>query len=131
MTKLLTTVSAAAFLFGVGVAPLAAEGMGNPANEGSGEQSAQLEGKAVYDASGQQVGTVAKVETAADGTEQAILSVGGFLGIGEKKIAVSKSELQPNADGSGVTLSMTAEEIEAAPAHEDSAADADAEPESY
>lgn len=128
-SKLLTTVSAAAFLFGAGVAPVAAD-MGNSANEG-GQQSAQLEGKTVYDASGQEVGTVENVEIGADGAETAILSVGGFLGIGQKKISVSKSELQTNADGSGVTLSMTAEEIEAAPAHEDSAADSNMEPESY
>lgn len=129
MKKLLTTVSTVAFLFGAGVAPLAAEA--GSANEGTEQQSAQLEGQTVYDESGQEVGTVAEVRTAEDGTETAILSVGGFLGIGEKQIAVSKSELQHKADGSGVTLSMTAEEIEAAPAYEDSAADVDAEPESY
>lgn len=126
-SKLLTTISAAAFLFGAGITPLAAEGVGNPADE-SGEQSAQLEGQAVYDASGQEVGTVEKIEIAGDGTETAILSVGGFLGIGVKKIAVAKSELQTNADGSGVTLSMSAEEIEAAPAYEEDAADTESQP---
>lgn len=86
------------------------------------DKVAQLEGQNVFDANGQPVGTVKSVITADDGSQQAILSVGGFLGLGAKQISVDVNELQENADGSGYTISLTAEEIEAAPAHEDSEA---------
>lgn len=86
--------------------------------EESGMETAQLEGQNVFDANGQPVGTIESVTTAEDGTEQAILSVGGFLGLGAKKISVGVDELQPNADGSGYTIAMTAEEVEAAPEYE-------------
>lgn len=128
-SKLITSVSAIAFLFGAGVAPAIAgeeEQMSDPA--AMEDQSAQLEGQAVFDANGQEVGTVEKIVSAEDGTQTAILSVGGFLGIGVKKIAVSADTLEPNAEGTGVTVALTAEEIEAAPAYEDPAA---SETESY
>lgn len=45
----------------------------------------------------------------------AILGVGGFLGIGEKKIAVSWNELQIDYDANEITMQLTREEAEAAP----------------
>jgi hypothetical protein len=58
---------------------------------------------------------VEEVITGDDGSEQAVVSVGGFLGLGSKKIAVSTSQLTAKDDGTGYTIAMTAEEIEAAP----------------
>ena len=77
-----------------------------------------MTGSAVYDSSGQQVGSVDEIITGADGSEQAVISVGGFLGLGSKKIAVPVSQLTPKDDGSGYTTTMTAEDIEAAPEHQ-------------
>ena len=45
----------------------------------------------------------------------AILGVGGFLGIGEKKIAVNWSELQIDYDANEITMLLTRDEAEAAP----------------
>lgn len=45
----------------------------------------------------------------------AILSVGGFLGIGAKQIAVDWSELQIDHDANEISLDMTREEADAAP----------------
>lgn len=45
----------------------------------------------------------------------AIISVGGFLGIGAKQIAVDWSELQIDYDANEIRLDLTREEAEAAP----------------
>jgi sporulation protein YlmC with PRC-barrel domain len=45
----------------------------------------------------------------------AIISVGGFLGIGSKEIAVDWSELELNYDANDVRLGITIEQAEAAP----------------
>ena len=45
----------------------------------------------------------------------AILSVGGFLGIGAKQIAVDWSELQVDYDANELSLAMTREQADAAP----------------
>lgn len=45
----------------------------------------------------------------------AILSVGGFLGIGAKQIAVAWPELQIDYDANEITMSLTREEADAAP----------------
>lgn len=148
-SKLFRTASAFALLMGVGfAAPAGAQEMSDPATEDpttmedptltedpatleespdlqqAPDQSASLVGQSVFDANGEEVGTVEEVVTGEDGSELAVLSVGEFLGIGEKKIAVSPSELQPNAEGTGLTIAMTAEDIEAAPAYESGQIDA-------
>lgn len=45
----------------------------------------------------------------------AILSVGGFLGIGAKQIAVNWNELQIDYDANEITMALTREEADAAP----------------
>ena len=47
--------------------------------------------------------------------QAAILSVGGFLGIGAKQIAVPWEELQINYDANEISMNLTREEAEAAP----------------
>ena len=49
------------------------------------------------------------------GMQAAILSVGGFLGIGAKQIAVPWEELQINYDANEISMNLTREEAEAAP----------------
>lgn len=123
--KISAAASIAALMIAFGATPLAAQTsdeyapQSEPAAPAS--SSADMVGKAVFDSTGQQVGTVEEITTVEDGSEAAVLSVGGFLGLGEKKIAVVTSDLQPSSDGSGFTLAMTADEIEAAPAYGESA----------
>ncbi|WP_425408954.1 PRC-barrel domain-containing protein [Hyphococcus sp.] len=129
MRKSIITASIASLAFGFGAAnaqdaaetPSYANEPASVEAEASATQSAELEGQNVFDANGQPVGTVEAIEVAADGSEDAILSVGGFLGLGAKKISVGVEELEANADGSGYTISMTAEDVEAAPAYEGAA----------
>jgi sporulation protein YlmC with PRC-barrel domain len=117
--------SIAAILIAFGAQPIHAQGIGPDATQGEpaspASASAEMVGKGVFDSSGQQIGVVDEITTVEDGSEAAILSVGEFLGIGEKKIAVLTSELQANSDGSGYTLAMSAEDIEAAPTYGDAA----------
>lgn len=54
-----------------------------------------LEGKAVYGAEGESIGDISDVLISQDGSVNAvIIGVGGFLGIGEKDVAVDMSALQ-------------------------------------
>jgi sporulation protein YlmC with PRC-barrel domain len=59
-----------------------------------------LVGKAVYDVNGDKIGSVDDVILApsGQGAQQAVIKSGGFLGIGEKLIAVSISDLKPGRD---------------------------------
>lgn len=130
-STLIKTASATALLLGAGfAAPLGAQEMTDPTAEDPAtleespdlqqapDQGTQLVGQSVFDSNGQEVGIVEDVVTGDDGSELAVLSVGDFLGIGPKKISVPASELQPNAEGTGLTIAMTAEDIEAAPTYE-------------
>jgi hypothetical protein len=72
-------------------------------------------GMGVFDSKGAQVGVIEEIVVAEDGTEQAVILVGAYLGLGAKKIAVPTSDLTLNADGKGYGIALTAEEIEAAP----------------
>lgn len=87
------------------------------ADPAAGAQS-DIVGQAVFDDSGAQVGTVETVATDETGAETAIVSVGAYLGVGSRSVAIPTSELSAKDDGSGLSLSMTSEEIEALPAYE-------------
>lgn len=73
------------------------------------------EGMDVVNAQGEKIGEVAAIEG-----EQIIVSVGGFLGMGAREVALNKSELQMSGSGEEAKLqtSMTQEELEKLPAHE-------------
>ncbi len=72
-------------------------------------------GMGVFESAGQQVGVIDEIIVAEDGTEQAVISVGSYLGLGAKKIIVPTSDLTLDVDGARFTIAMTAAEIEAAP----------------
>ncbi len=62
------------------------------------------------------IGRIQDVIITPDGQiTSAILSVGGFLGIGGKNIAVDWNELQIGQDGREITLNLTREQAEQAP----------------
>jgi hypothetical protein len=133
MNKSILSICTVALLAGAGVTPLAAQDAETyteelPADAMVESDNSQYIGASVFDVAGQEVGTVDEIIVAADGSEEAVLSVGGFLGLGAKKITVAKTSLESNAEGTGYTIALTAEEIEAAPAYEDPTA-VDPEPE--
>ena len=79
-----------------------------------------LTGKRIYGADGEDIGEISDLVMGADGAtvEQAVLDVGGFLGIGERKIAVPLDELQflRNADGDvRIHIQATQQQLEAQP----------------
>lgn len=126
MMKSLLSASAVALLASAGVAPVAAQ----DATEYSDEtrttaEASKFIGQSIYDSSGQEVGFVEDIVTTADGGKHAVVSVGGFLGIGAKKITIDTADLTPNSNGTGYVTSLTADDMEAAPDYE---GDAGAQP---
>ncbi|MDO5658718.1 MAG: PRC-barrel domain-containing protein [Paracoccus sp. (in: a-proteobacteria)] len=80
-----------------------------------------LTGSSVYSMTpeGEKVGDIRDVIMDVDSGQikAAIIGVGGFLGIGEKQIAVAWDDLTINYDANQVTTTLTREEADAAPAY--------------
>jgi len=73
-----------------------------------------LIGKNVYGANGNQVGEVNNLLVGADGrVHAAVVEFGGFLGIGEHKVAIPWDQLTVTRDR--VTTNMTEDQVKAAP----------------
>lgn len=80
-------------------------------------------GKTVYDRAGNDIGDVNDLIISGDGQIQAvILGVGGFLGMGEKYVAVNTSSVQMVQDGNTTRLVVEASKqaLQAAPAYDKS-----------
>jgi sporulation protein YlmC with PRC-barrel domain len=78
-------------------------------------------GKTVYDQSGNNIGEVNDLIVSGDGNVEAvILGVGGFLGIGEKDVAVNTQAVQMVQDGDTqrLVVQATKETLEAAPTYD-------------
>lgn len=123
--------AAAAFAFGVVHSasfaqqdPAQEDPYANPPTEESAPgaplnaSGAEIVGQSVYDSNGRKIGRIEGLAVAQDGTEVAVISVGGFLGMGAKKVAVATMDLTPYEDGSGFSIPASVEEIEAAPEFE-------------
>lgn len=82
-------------------------------------RSSKLVGLAVYNTANEKVGDINDLILGPDGKiSNAVIGVGGFLGLGEKLVAVSFSDLQLNRDADGsmhVTINSTKEALENAP----------------
>ena len=88
-----------------------------PRSDGSGLKSGspeafavQLEGAKVLSADGNVIGAVERVVERPGGPPQAVLGVGGFLGIGERRVLVPAAALSPSGNGV-VRLDLTEAEI--------------------
>ena len=78
-------------------------------------------GKTVYDENGNSIGDVNDLIVSGDGNVAAvILGVGGFLGIGEKHIAVNTTAVQITQDGNSqrLVVQATKEALDAAPSYD-------------
>jgi sporulation protein YlmC with PRC-barrel domain len=76
----------------------------------------------VYNGAGEEIGTVHDLAMSTDGKiVTAVIGVGGFLGIGEKEVAVPFSSMRvERRDGDWrLVMSATKEELKAAPTYED------------
>ncbi len=81
-----------------------------------------LEGTTVYGANDQTVGEIGDIVLTTDGKVDAVLiDVGGFLGIGEKQVAVGMDKLSFMQDGNSnryLYTTFTKEQLEAQPAYD-------------
>jgi sporulation protein YlmC with PRC-barrel domain len=75
--------------------------------------------KSVYNKAGQPIGDLKDVLIGTDGKVQAlVVGVGGFLGLGEKNVAIDYGFLEKNGaiTPSRITLNMTEQDLRSAPA---------------
>jgi sporulation protein YlmC with PRC-barrel domain len=84
-----------------------------------------LIGKSVVNQEGEEVGEIQDIVIGADDKAvQAIVSVGGFLGIGDKNVAVAFDELQQQDEESVLlTSGATVEELKQRPAYDEASGD--------
>jgi sporulation protein YlmC with PRC-barrel domain len=89
------------------------------AQEGANQWLAgNLWNRSVYNAAGQSIGELKDVLIGQDGKVQAlIIGVGGFLGLGEKNVAVDYGFLEKNGaiTPNRITLNMTEQDLRSAP----------------
>lgn len=82
-------------------------------------RSSKLVGTGVQNAAGERIGEVNEVIIGNDGRVHAVvLGIGGFLGIGEREVAVSYDALNMTRDSSGnpaISVNATRAMLEAAP----------------
>lgn len=98
--------------------------------EGLSSMSAdELEGKKVVTLTGEEIGEIGEIgESPAHGGRIATVEVGGFLGVGEKTIAIPLSDLDKSvSDEDSVRTTMTRSSIESQPEFDESGFTADSE----
>ena len=82
-------------------------------------QADSLIGHDVVDANGDKIGSVQSVIVGDDGQAEAVVvGVGGFLGVGERNVALDWSQLALSDDGEVLALGLTKDELEALPEYQ-------------
>lgn len=84
----------------------------------------ELTGATVYGSDNEEVGDISNIVIADDGMiQQVIVDVGGFLGLGEKPVALEFADVtimtQDDGDDLRVTIMQTEEELEEMPEYEE------------
>ena len=86
--------------------------------------SQDLVGKKVVNQEGEEVGEIEDIVIGTDDkVVQAVVSVGGFLGVGEKNVAVSFDELQPGRDEAVLMNRASVEDLKQRPAYDEASGD--------
>lgn len=81
----------------------------------------ELVGKTIQTSDGEEIGTIDEVWTNATSSERvAVVEAGGFLGVGERTIAIPVSDLQKATSGEGYRTSQTRGSLESQPEFDDS-----------
>jgi hypothetical protein len=75
-------------------------------------------GTDVKNGSGEDIGKVEDVVIDQEQNVYAVVSVGGFLGIGGKEVAIPMDVLKPGPENDGLVTAMTKEELEGLPDYE-------------
>ena len=77
----------------------------------SGKRAEEIVGQDIYGADGEEIGEISNVLLSKDGTQAAALvGVGGFLGIGEREVAIPLDEVSMGADNR-LTTTLTRDAI--------------------
>jgi sporulation protein YlmC with PRC-barrel domain len=77
----------------------------------SGKRAQEIVGQDLYGADGEEIGSINNVLLSSDGTQAAALvGVGGFLGIGEREVAIPLDEVSMDADDR-LTTTLTRDAI--------------------
>ena len=76
-------------------------------------------GSRVVNAAGEEVATVDDLVIGQDGQYHVVLSVGGFLGIGDRKVAMPLDELQLSEDEVYLMSATTEEQLEQMPEYDE------------
>lgn len=92
--------------------------------------ASDLIGKKVVNQQGDEVGEIEDIVIGtSDKKVQAVVAVGGFLGIGDKSVAVSFDELQPGQEENVLlTSGATVEELKGRPAYDEASGDYESYP---
>lgn len=107
--------------------------MGGETVASAGIDPTTIEGMRVYDSEMKDIGEVDKLATSSDGSFEAIVDVGGFLGIGEKPVALTLDQLSlvreegAAPDDFKLQVAMTKDQLEALPPADEDSADAGAQ----
>ena len=80
-------------------------------------ESDRVEGTAVYDPSGNKIGTIARlmIEKISGRVAYAVMSFGGFLGIGQDEYTIPWNKLTYNPSLGGFRTDITKEQLQGAP----------------
>ena len=79
-----------------------------------------ITGTDVVNSAGDEIGEVEKIDRDKEtGSLHAVVSVGGFLGIGDKKVAIALDDLQLRNEQLLISLASTEEQLKAYPAYEE------------
>ncbi len=80
-------------------------------------EASELQGKDVYDSAGKKVGSIDAVVPSTGPTRDVVLSVGGILGIGSKKVLVPATDID-RGNSDRLVVSMTQDQLDKLPAYE-------------
>lgn len=83
----------------------------------SGMTVGDLNGTDVIDASGETIGTIKQV-VQGPGAAEAVVGIGGFLGLGQYEVALPLNDLSYEAEAEAIAVTLTREELEAKPEYD-------------
>lgn len=117
MTKVSANLLVAAGLLLAGAASIPAFAADNMQTQDE-FRTSKLVGSKVYNTANENIGSIEDIILKPDGSmDEVVLSVGGFLGIGDKYVAVPFTALKVSRDGSStkITTDGTKESLKALP----------------
>jgi sporulation protein YlmC with PRC-barrel domain len=120
MRKLLVTTTALAMTLFVGVDMARADSTTTPAVTvtGTADVANKMIGRNVFNSAGEKVGEVESALIDQDGkVRYVIVGVGGFLGLGERDVALRWDQLTMADNDQKIVVNMTKEQLTALPAH--------------